>query len=84
MASRSIVMTGLRGVGKTVLLNELAGNARREGWIVGKVEADRSAGRRGFREQVAGTMNRALREAKGSWEIAGKLRRALATFSPSP
>ena len=80
LSSRSIVMSGLRGVGKTVLLNELASSAGREGWIVGKVEADRSTGRRDFREQVAGTMNRALREARGSWEVAGKLRRALATF----
>jgi AAA ATPase domain len=80
LTSRSIVMTGLRGVGKTVLLNELAKSAGREGWIVGKVEADRSAGRRSFREQVAGTLNRALREARGSWDVAGRLRRALGTF----
>lgn len=46
LTSRSIVMSGLRGVGKTVLLNELAGNAIETGWIVGKVEADRSEGHR--------------------------------------
>jgi hypothetical protein len=80
LTSRSVVMTGLRGVGKTVLLNELAERARREGWIVGKVEADRTQSRRSFREQVARTLNRALREATGSSEIAGLLRRALATF----
>jgi len=80
LTSRSIVMTGLRGVGKTVLLNELADRARRESWIVGKVEADRSQTRRPFRQQVAATLNRALREETGSWEIAGRLRRALATF----
>ena len=80
LTSRSVVMTGLRGVGKTVLLNELAERARREGWIVGKVEADRTQSRRSFREQVARTLNRALREATGSREIAGRLRRALATF----
>lgn len=73
-------MTGLRGVGKTVLLNELAKSAGKEGWIVGKVEADSGGGRRSFREQVAGTLNRALREARGSWEDAGRLRRALGTF----
>ena len=80
LTSRSVVMTGLRGVGKTVLLNELAQSATAEGWIVGKVEADRSEGRRTFREQVAATLNRALREATGSAELAGRFRRALATF----
>jgi hypothetical protein len=73
-------MSGLRGVGKTVLLNELASGALTEGWIVGKVEADRGEGRRPFREQVAGTLNRALREATGSFQIAARFRRALATF----
>lgn len=80
LTSRSVVMTGLRGVGKTVLLNELAERARQDGWIVGKVEADRSQGGRPFREQVSQTLNRALREAMGSSQIADKFRRALATF----
>jgi hypothetical protein len=80
LTSRSVVMTGLRGVGKTVLLNELADRARREGWIVGKVEADRSRGGRPFREQVSRTLNRALREATGASDVSGLLHRALATF----
>ncbi len=73
-------MTGLRGVGKTVLLNELADRARREGWIVASVEADSSDGGRSLRQQVAQTFNRALREARGSWGVADRVRRALATF----
>ena len=36
---RSIVLTGLRGVGKTVLLNTLRSQAVRRGWGTGKVEA---------------------------------------------
>jgi hypothetical protein len=80
LTSRSIVMTGLRGVGKTVLINELAAHARHEGWIVGKVEADRGSGGRPFRVQVARTLNRALREATGASDVAGRVRRALATF----
>lgn len=80
LTTRSIVMTGLRGVGKTVLLNELADRGRREGWIVGKVEADRSQRGRPFREQVSRTLNRALRETTGSSEIGARFRRALATF----
>ena len=36
---RSLVLTGLRGVGKTVLLNALRGSAVRKGWGTGKLEA---------------------------------------------
>lgn len=36
---RSWVLNGLRGVGKTVLLNELMSRVTSHGWIVAKVEA---------------------------------------------
>lgn len=36
---RSLILTGLRGVGKTVLLNALRSAAVRAGWGTGKVEA---------------------------------------------
>ncbi|HET9561007.1 MAG TPA: ATP-binding protein, partial [Propionibacteriaceae bacterium] len=36
---RSLVLTGLRGVGKTVLLNALRSKALDRGWGTGKVEA---------------------------------------------
>lgn len=80
MVSRSVVMTGLRGVGKTVLLNELADRARRDRWLVGRVEADPGHSRRPFRDQVAYTLNRTLREASATREIAARFRRALSTF----
>lgn len=80
LTSRSVVMTGLRGVGKTVLLNELADRAREDRWIVAKVEADSSGGGRPFRQQVAQGLNRALREVVGSRGLAERLRAALATF----
>lgn len=40
---RSWVLNGLRGVGKTVLLNELLGQVSDRGWITAKVEAGASA-----------------------------------------
>src|SRR4051794_30680516 len=43
---RSLVLTGLRGVGKTVLLGELRSMAVRRGWGAGKIEARPAAGPR--------------------------------------
>lgn len=40
LTSRSIVFSGLRGVGKTVLLAELAGRALEREWLVVQVEAE--------------------------------------------
>ncbi len=40
LISRSIVFSGLRGVGKTVLLGELAGRALERKWLVVQVEAE--------------------------------------------
>lgn len=40
-SARSVVLYGLRGVGKTVLLSELARHARSSGWITAKIEAGR-------------------------------------------
>lgn len=39
LGSRGIVMTGLRGVGKTVLLNEMYNHADRMGWFAVRLEA---------------------------------------------
>lgn len=73
-------MTGLRGVGKTVLLNELATKARKADWVVAKVEADASNKGMSFRAQVAHSLNRSLRELTGSWGMGERLRHAMATF----
>ena len=79
-SNQSIVMHGLRGVGKTVLLNELAAAARVDNWIVGKVEADLGSARTPFRNQVAQSLNAALRQAQGKSPKAGRLQAALRTF----
>ncbi|PQZ89551.1 ATP-binding protein [Arthrobacter sp. MYb227] len=41
--SRSMMLSGLRGVGKTVLLNKLRGIARAHGWLTIKIEAQTGA-----------------------------------------
>jgi hypothetical protein len=59
---RSLVLTGLRGVGKTVLLNALRSQAVGRLWGTGKIEArpDQS-----IRRPVAAALHMALRELAG-------------------
>ena len=56
---RSLVLTGLRGVGKTVLLNALRGAAVRRRWGTGKLEArpDQS-----LRRPLSSALHQAVRE----------------------
>ncbi|TQL66203.1 AAA ATPase-like protein [Nocardioides albertanoniae] len=56
---RSLVLTGLRGVGKTVLLNTLRSAAVRKGWGTGKMEArpDQS-----LRRPLSSALHQAVRE----------------------
>ena len=56
---RSIVLTGLRGVGKTVLLNMLRSAAVRRGWGSGKFEARPD---QGLRRPVSAALHTAVRE----------------------
>ena len=58
-SERSLVLTGLRGVGKTVLLNALRGQAVRKGWGTGKLEArpDQS-----LRRPLSSALHQAVRE----------------------
>jgi AAA ATPase domain len=77
---QSIVFYGLRGVGKTVLLNELADAARNDGWIVAKVEADASGARSPLRSQIAQSLNVALRRVQGKSAKGSRMKAALRTF----
>ncbi|NIJ15040.1 hypothetical protein FHU38_005448 [Saccharomonospora amisosensis] len=56
---RSLVLTGLRGVGKTVLLGELRSMAVRRGWGAGKVEARPDAA---LRRPLSAALHRAIRD----------------------
>jgi len=81
-ASQSIVLTGLRGVGKTVLLNDLADRARRRNWVVAQVEArgDGDSHDASFRTTVARSLNQSLRQVTGTSGFRETLRSALSTF----
>lgn len=77
---QGLILSGLRGVGKTVLLNELAVRAGRADWIVSKIEAHTDgAGRDNFQVSLARGLHRSLRQLQGKgW--SGKFKYALSTF----
>ena len=56
---RSLVLTGLRGVGKTVLLNALRSAAVRKRWGTGKLEARPD---QGLRRPLSSALHQAMRE----------------------
>jgi hypothetical protein len=56
---RGLVLTGLRGVGKTVLLNALRSKALDRGWGTGKVEARPDTS---LRRPLTGALHAAVRE----------------------
>src|ERR671917_521456 len=58
---RSLVLTGLRGVGKTVLLNQLRSAAINRGWGTGKIEARPE---QSLRRPVSSALHMALRELR--------------------
>ncbi|MEO7423467.1 MAG: ATP-binding protein [Ornithinibacter sp.] len=80
---RSIVLTGLRGVGKTVLLNALRSAAVRSGWGTGKLEARPE---QSLRRPLASAVHQAVRElgpAAGAGDHALGVVRAFAQREPA-
>ena len=71
---RSLVLTGLRGVGKTVLLGELRSMALRRGWGAGKVEA-RPEG--GLRRPLSAALHRAVRDLALRHRAPGRVEEVL-------
>src|SRR6188472_2211664 len=73
---RSIVLTGLRGVGKTVLLNAMRSSAVRRGWGTGKLEARPE---QPLRRPLAAALHLAVRELSspdrdGAEQVLGVLK----------
>jgi hypothetical protein len=71
---RSLVLTGLRGVGKTVLLGELRSMAMRRGWGAGKIEA-RPEG--GLRRPLSAALHRAIRDLALRHRAPGRVEEVL-------
>lgn len=73
---QSLVVTGLRGVGKTVLLGEYQNVAREESWVAVKAEVSKNTP---FAPQIANLSRRALFDVspKARWEDRAKLAAAI-------
>lgn len=76
-AEQGIVLTGLRGVGKTVLLEELRSMAEERRWMAAFVEAGDT---RPFRTLAAGALTSSLRAASWRHRSSARLQRALGVF----
>lgn len=81
MVSRGMVLTGLRGVGKTVLLNEMAQQATREGWLIVQLEARREpTGAAAVRRMLARELVSAARALRPP-TLSTRMRTAFSTIS---
>lgn len=74
---RGLMLTGLRGVGKTVLLEEFRSRAEARGWVVAFVEG---GSRRPFRLLAAQALTSSLRAASLRHRSSATLRRAVGVF----
>jgi AAA ATPase domain len=76
-AEQSMIITGLRGVGKTVLLDVFRGTAEDRGWATVEWEVERSSG---FAPQVAAQARRALLQIAPKARWKDRLERAARTL----
>ncbi|MQA10017.1 MAG: AAA family ATPase [Pseudonocardiaceae bacterium] len=74
---RSLVLTGLRGVGKTVLLGELRSMALRRGWGTGKLEARPDAD---LRRPLFSALHRAVRDLAVKHRAPDRVEQVLAVL----
>jgi hypothetical protein len=78
--NQSLIVTGLRGVGKTVLLNVFADIARRERWEVVELEASKHDDGR-FRQAMFSQLRAALLRLSPRARWTGRIRRAAEVLS---
>lgn len=71
---RSLLLKGLRGVGKTVLLNEFGGIAKAEGWMHVHLEANEEFR---FARSMAGLSRRAVLEMSVTERVKDRARSAM-------
>lgn len=74
-STQHVCLYGLRGVGKTVLLSDLAASAAHRGWIVAKVEADPT---RALRDLLAESLHAPLSDLAAP-RAGSRIRKALKT-----
>lgn len=75
---RSLVLTGLRGVGKTVLLNALRSSAVRRRWGTGKLESRPDTP---LRRPLAAALHQAIRELSANRDDANQVLGILKAFA---
>lgn len=76
--SQGIMLTGLRGVGKTVLLNELAASAEASGWMTVELEVS-PGGATAALSKLASMLTIAIRQQQGS-KLSEIAKRALGSI----
>jgi type II secretory pathway predicted ATPase ExeA len=81
VVSRSLVFSGLRGVGKTVLLSEFAGRSLDRGWLVVQVEADHSHTDQFATALASDLANAARRQRRWLARATEKIKVALGSIS---
>lgn len=82
LSSRGIVLSGLRGVGKTVLLNEMRNQAEARGWFVVSLEArPDAAGASSIRKVLGRAVATQARTLVRGKSVAATITEALATIT---
>lgn len=86
VGDRGMVLSGLRGVGKTVLLNVFAEHARRNDWLVIQVEAQPGeAGKKATRAKLARELELGARRLRGrpAWSFLQNAMASIGNISAS-
>ncbi|WP_254785669.1 ATP-binding protein [Arthrobacter sp. ok362] len=83
-AERGMLLSGLRGVGKTVLLNNFAAQAERHDWFVVQIEAQPSPdGRKATRQKLARAIEAGARRlrTRSGWDYVKGVLGSIGSFN---